>query len=266
MNKLHSLGIFVGTGQCNAKCTHCAGVPLRKHAPKEDGIINEDLIYKTVKKCYSMGARYLSITSSGEPTLSPLAVTKLLKLIYECKKEGIKFSPVNLYTNGIIIGEDDSFCRKYLPLWKNYGLTHIYLTIHNIDEKKNAEVYCVERYPPLERVLSRVHNAGLLIRANLVLSKNTISTFEEFTFTIEHLLGIGVDSISAWPIRTLDDEVDIEMSPPEQEMDKMEEWIKGYENSGNVIRLLGKKNKMIYETGQKLTLFQDNTLSNTWCK
>ena len=49
MSQLNSLSLFVGTGNCNAKCNHCAGIPLRKYSPKKDGTINEDLINKTNK-------------------------------------------------------------------------------------------------------------------------------------------------------------------------------------------------------------------------
>ena len=265
MNTLNSFSLFVGTAKCNGNCNHCAGVPLRKYAPKEDGIIDQDLIYKTIKECYAQGARYLSITSSGEPTLSPLAVTKTLKLIHESEKEGIKFSPINLYSNGIRIGEDKSFCEEYLRLWKDYGLTTVYVTVHDIDEKKNAKIYGIKNYPPLKQVLSRIHDANLLIRANLVLSKKTISTVEEFTHTIEHLIDMGVDHVSAWPIRTLDDKIDLELSPSEEQLDKMNEWIKGNETVRHRIRLLKEKDKAAYQKSQKLTLFPNGIFSNKWC-
>lgn len=262
--KLNSLSLFVGTGQCNGNCAHCAGAPLRKYAPREDGIINEELIYKTIKECYTQGARYLSISSSGEPTLSPIAVTKTLQLVYDCQKESIKFFPINLYSSGIRIGQDPEFCKEYLPRWKNLGLTTIYVTVHDIDEKKNAVIYGVEKYPSLEEVVFRIHDANLLVRANLVLSKRTISTFEEFVSTIEHLKRKGADFISAWPIRNLEDKVDVNLSPPEEELDKMESWVEKH-NQRHKIRLLREKSKIVDQIGQKLTLFPDGTLSNTWC-
>lgn len=262
---LNSLSLFVGTSECNGKCGHCAGVPLRKYAPKEDGIIDEDLIHKTIKTCYEQGARYLSISSSGEPTLSPLAVTKTLKLVYGCRDEGIEFSPINLYSNGIRIGEDKSFCDTYLSPWKSLGLTTIYITVHDIDEKENTKIYGIETYPPLDLVLSRIHDADLLMRANLVLSKRTINTFDKFVSTVEHLKRMSVDYISAWPIRNKEDRVDPNLSPLEEELDKMENWVKENDDSKHSIRLLREKNRILYETSQKLTLFPDGTLSNTWC-
>ena len=265
MNTLRSLSLFVGTGECNANCVHCAGTPLRKYAPKQDGVIDKDLIYKTIKTCYEQGARYLSISSSGEPTLSPLAVTKTLELIHECRGEGLEFSPINLYSNGIRIGKDKGFCDKYLFLWRKLGLTTTYVTVHNVDEKENARIYRIKSYPPLDLVISRIHNAGLRIRANLVLSKRTIATLEDFALTLNHLVNIGVDSVSAWPIRNHQDKIDKKLSPLEQELDKIEAWIEKNLDSESRVRLLREKSKIAYQTGQKLTLFPDGTLSNTWC-
>jgi len=262
---LNSFALFLGTGDCNANCEHCAGVPLRKYAPKKDGIINRDLFYETIVNCYDKGARYLSLSSSGEPTLSPIAVTKTLELVKECEKEGINFSPINLYSNGIRIGEDKKFCDKYLPLWKSYGLTTIYLTVHNIDEKKNAEIYRVKSYPPLERILSRIYDSYLSVRGNIVLSKKTICTHQEFISTVKYLEAIGFDSISAWPVRGMDDKVDSLQAPSEEELDEMEKWINEDKNSKIKIKLLREKDRARYEKGEKLTLFPNGVLSNTWC-
>lgn len=264
MNLINSLSIFIGTGECNANCAHCAGKVHRKYAPTEDGIIDEDLIYKTLKGCYEKGARYLSISSSGEPTLSPLAVTKALKLVYECKKENIEYSPINLYSNGIRIGKDKEFCNAYLSLWKNYGLTTIYATVHDIDENKNAKIYSIDNYPSLEVILSRIHRANLLMRANLVLSKITIDTFEKFVSAVDYLDKIGADFISAWSIRGMDDKLDLSLSPFEIELDKMENWVERNKDSKCKVRLLREKSRILYQTCQKLTLFPDGTLSNTW--
>jgi hypothetical protein len=111
--------------------------------------------------------------------------------------------------------------------------------------------------------VSRIHDADLSMRANLVLSKRTIGTSEEFVHTVGRLRGIGVDYISAWPIRDQDDKVDRRLSPSEEELDKMEDWIE--RNGRNEVRLLREKSKIAYTSGRKLTLFPDGTLSNTWC-
>ncbi|MDD5133283.1 MAG: radical SAM protein [Candidatus Nanoarchaeia archaeon] len=265
MYEVKSLGIFVGQGKCNAHCAHCAGVVHRKYAPKKDGIIDKELIYKTLKYCYSKGARSLSITSSGEPTLSPLAITKALNLVYNLKKENINYTWINLYSNGIRIGEDKEFCKKYLSLWKDSGLKTIYITVHNINEKKNAKLYNIKKYPPLERIVSRIHNENILTRANLVLSKNNIDTSEKFVSFVKDLRKIGFDHISAWSIRNLEDKVDLELSPNKEELDKMEYWIEKNKDPKCRIRLLRENSRILYESGKKLTLFPDGKLTNSWC-
>lgn len=261
---LKSLALLVGSSDCNARCRHCAGVPLRKYAPKEDGFLDEDLFYKTIRDCYSQGARALSVSSSGEPTLSPLTVTRTLEIVHGLREEGIEFSPINLYSNGIRIGEEEDFSDKYLPLWKSLGLSVIYLTVHDVDERENAKIYRVKTYPSLELILTRIHAADLLARANLVLNKETIDTFDKFRSTVEKLREIGFDYISAWPIRNAQDNVDPKLAPSQNELDLMGRWVEE-QSPDHRIRLLGEGNRVVYETGQKLTLFPDGTLSNTWC-
>jgi wyosine [tRNA(Phe)-imidazoG37] synthetase (radical SAM superfamily) len=262
---LKSLSLFIGTGQCNANCAHCAGVPLRKSAPLKDGIVDKDLIYETIKRCHKQGARYLSISSGGEPTLSPLSVTKTLELIYECRRKGIKFSPINLYSNGIRIGQDKNFADKYLAYWKGLGLTAIYVTVHDINEKENARIYRIKKYPSLKLVTFRIHQSGLLVRANLVLNRQTIGSFKKFVSTVESLKKIGVDYISAWPIRDQEDKVDKKLSPSEKELDKIENWLKENQDPKCGIRLLREKSRKVYQNGQKLTLFPDGSLTSSWC-
>jgi len=264
-NSLNSLSVFVGTGECNADCEHCAGKIHRKYAPKKDGIIDYELIYKTLKKCHKLGARSLSISSSGEPTLSPNSVTNLLRLVYECKNENIHYPNINLYSNGIRIGFEDDFCNKYLPLWKKLGLKKIYITLHNIEPEKNAKTYRIKEYPSLNKIISNIHNHNLLIRANLVLSKKTILNLEKFVLTVNHLDNLGVDLISAWGIRDEYDKLDINLSPDRSEMNKMEKWVLENKKLKSKLRLLREKDRNSYKSNKKLTLFPDGTLSNKWC-
>ncbi len=262
-DKLRGLSLFVGTGQCNANCAHCAGKIHRKYAPRQDGILDENLINKILRSSYAKGARSLSISSSGEPTLSPKSVTKALELIDSCRKEGMDYSQINLYTNGIRIGSDLRFCQRHLNHWKQMGLKAMYVTVHNVDEKKNAGLYGIDNYPPLKKVISSIHEFGFLMRANLVLSKRTVHTSKSFISTVSYLRQIGADCISAWPIRNALDQVDLKLAPLEKELDKMQNWI--YANPDCRTRLLREKDRERYTTGEKLTLFPDGRLLNTWC-
>lgn len=258
--KITSLSILVGSRYCNANCKHCAGKIYRKNAPKKD-TVNIKLIEKTLRDSYKHGARYLSISSTGEPTLSPLSITKVLKLANKLKHEGIKFSPINLYSNGIKIGNSKLFSDYYLPLWKSLGLTRLYITIYNLDPEKNAKVYNINSYPEIKKIISRIHSAGLLMRANLILSKKTINTTKQFVQTISALKKLGIDMISAWPIKDKHDNISKTLSPSKKELKKMQNWL--IKNPDKTIKLLLEENNILRT--KKLTLFPDGSLSDRWC-
>lgn len=256
------LGLIIGTGDCNAHCQHCGGIPLRQYAPSKDGIVNIDLIRKTLIDCYKKGARSLSISSSGEPTLSPVSVTSVLNTISNCNE--VYYNPINLYSNGIRIGTNEHFCSACFPLWKQYGLTSVYLTVHSVDEKINAQRFEVEFYPSLLTIIKRIQKANLTARANIMLSKNTISTLEELIQNVEGLQILGINLISIWPIRTLKDELDSgSLSVTKDEMNKIKKWVSNKSKSFPVVLLSGDKSAYLFK--QKLTLFQNGTLSNLWC-
>ncbi|MGV8141828.1 MAG: radical SAM protein [Candidatus Woesearchaeota archaeon] len=264
MKNLDSLALIVGTGRCNAKCKHCAGIPLRKWAAKHDGEMDEKLVYDTLLKCYERGARKLAINSSGEPTLSPITMTKTLQMIKGLEPQEIKFDSIHVYSNGIKIGEDEEFCKQYLPIWRDCGLDTIYVTVHNIDNKKNAQVYGVEKYPPLEKSISRIHDAKMQMRANMVLCKDTTYTCNELVESIKYLSSIGADKISAWPVRDMYDNLDLINAPSLDEMKKMQKWI--LENPKYNARVILEEDRNVYSDGLKLTLFQNGRLSNSWCR
>jgi molybdenum cofactor biosynthesis enzyme MoaA len=227
-------------------------------------VVDEARIEEVLRDCHKRGARYLSLSSSGEPTLSPKSVTRVLEIVHALSDEGVNFSPINLYTNGIRIGNDKKFAERFLPLWRNLGLTTLYVTVHSIDRKKNAQVYGVEKYPELQTIFSRIHSADLKIRANVMLSRMTVCTSLEFVRTISHLETL-VDSISAWPVRGQDDKVDTALAPIEKELGMMKEWVN--QRSGHVcrVRLLWNKSPVTNGDPKKLTLFPNNVLSSTWC-
>jgi molybdenum cofactor biosynthesis enzyme MoaA len=253
---LSSLALFVGTGACNARCSHCAGLIHRRYAPRRDGEVEEDIVRETLASCYARGARSLSLSSSGEPTLSPISVTKVLGIAHNLA--GMAYSPINLYSNGIRIGEDKVFCEQYLPRWRGLGLSTIYVTVHDTDERRNAEVYGVRSYPPFADVIGRIHDAGLTMRANLLLGKTTICTLDSFVASVTRLREIGADSISAWPLRDINDRLDYDSLP--EELPQM--WMWAAENG---VRLLAEESHDMYASGKKLTLFPDGTLSGNWC-
>ena len=170
------------------------------------------------------------------------------------------FISVSLYSNGVRIGTDEAFCQQWLPFWKDLGLDWVKITVHDVNEVRNAKHYGIPEYPPLRMVFSRIHDAGLRVRANLLLSRETIGTCEDFIKNANHLREIGVDSISAWALRGMDDEVDPALSPSTEELDKMELW-------GMTASFIVKisRSREGYLTNQKMTLFQNGVLSSKWC-
>jgi MoaA/NifB/PqqE/SkfB family radical SAM enzyme len=261
MHEVRALGIFVGTGECNAHCPHCAGVPLRKDAPIED---NFHLMHETIKSCYERGARSLTLTSSGEPTLSPLAVTQVLEIV---KELNISFDTINLYTNGIKIGEDEKFCNEYLLRWKRLGLTTFHMTVHDTNSEKNARLYGVASYPPLETVVSRMKKAELAVRANIVLTQGNCNILR---LTAQYLMlkSLGFDGISVWPVRDpLTDEIDASKAPTKEQTDDLEVFHSAYQEFGIPVQFYSEKHHQeVSLRGEKLTLFQNGTLANSWCK
>lgn len=262
--RLKSIGIFTGRGICNAHCKHCAGIIHRKFSPLIDGYINPDLEY-ILKDCFEKGARSLSISGSGEPTLSPLSISNTLQLIHKLSSEGYAYTKIHLYSNGIVIGNDEKYCDTFLPQWKDFGLDTIYLTIHNTNELENAKVYNIDVYPSLKTIINRIHKYGLLVRANLVLGKNTISTPNKFFSTVTDLLELEIDSISAWQLRdTKTDTLDLTHSLSENELEIISNWLnkKQYPN----VKLITENIHNESYQEDKLTLFPDGSLSSNWCK
>jgi len=260
---LKSLSLFVGSSRCNGNCKHCAGIVHRKYSPLEDGEVDLKLIEKTIRNCYLQGARSLSISSSGEPTLSPISLTKVFELLKKLNGKGIIFDQINLYSNGIRLGEDEDFCLKYLPLWKDCGLKTIYITVHNTNEEKNAKIYGIKKYPSLSLILSRIHEAGLFVRSNIVLSKNNIGTFIDFKNLVLELEKLGFDKISAWSIKDENDKLDKVLAPESSELTLIEKWV--FDEEKNYITIHREQDQLLYKENKKLTLFPDGTLSNTWC-
>ncbi|MBU1975157.1 MAG: radical SAM protein [Nanoarchaeota archaeon] len=254
--RLQNIALFVGTGKCNANCAHCAGSIHRENMPKEDRVINEELFYNTLKYAYERGARSLSLTSGGEPTLAPNSVTKTLDIA-----KNFDFRKIKLYTNGIRIGRSIEFSGTYLPLWQSKGLTDVYWTVHSISEEKNAQVFGIKSYPSLELIVSRIYKAHLKVRANIVLSRGNISDLERFKEIVNSLKGYGVDNIAGWPVRDEKDEYDILNAPSMSEIQEMREWAK----NDRTIQVQTEEHHELYKNKKKLGLFPDGSLSNSWC-
>ena len=145
IEKIYSVSALVGTGVCNGACDFCAGAYLRPQARINSYYSRDNNIYwKNYEAAIKLSARYggwsLSLTSSGEPTCDPEDVTTALNIYHECANQGAFFPNVNLFSNGILLADDD-FCAKWLPLWRKLGLTNIAISIHSPVESEQAKAY-----------------------------------------------------------------------------------------------------------------------------
>lgn len=206
IEKIYSVSVLVGTNACNGKCKFCAATELRKDAPQKDGIVTPNL-ESALRLSSKYGGWSLSITSSGEPTLSPESVTNTLALYDKLKSDGVSFPFINLFTNGIKIGKDKIFSEYYLPKWKKFGLTSIAVSVHSINRKEQAAAYGLEEheYPEWHEIFWAIKHAGLVPRITLLLRKGAIDTPEKFKQAVDFFTVMQkINMITTWEIANAD--------------------------------------------------------------
>jgi MoaA/NifB/PqqE/SkfB family radical SAM enzyme len=197
IEKIYSVSALVGTGKCNANCPFCAGKGLRS------GHIHELQYHRGLESAIKLSARYggwsLSLTSGGEPTCEPDAVTAALETYHKCASQGAYFPSVVLFTNGILCG-DDEFCSKYFPLWQSLGLTGIAVSVHDSDEKKQADIYGIAKYPNFCDIFNNIYKYGLGPRCTVLLRKGGIEDAPSYVKAINRLFVVGFNNITSWPV------------------------------------------------------------------
>lgn len=197
IRNIYSVSVVVGSSKCNAKCSFCGGVPHRGDANEEDSETyeNEVGLRTALRLAKQHGAWAISLTGSGEPTVSPKQVSRVLQIVQE---EG-PFPMVQLFTNGIRIGYEPEFVSQ-LQDWKELGLTTICMSIHDFD---SSCVYGVPTPNPKE-IVQRVKEAGLYTRATLVLHNGHIDTKSKYAKMIEFLSDCGCDMVTSWCVVNTD--------------------------------------------------------------
>ena len=222
IEKIYSVSALVGSKACNGNCSFCAAKDLKKDAPENNKMPC------TFKSALKLSARYggwsLSLTSSGEPTCSPEAVTNALKDYQEVAQEGAYFPNVNLFTNGILFGNDE-FCKKYLPAWKKLGLTAVAVSIHELTEKGQAKIYGLKEYPRFTKIFNNIRKYDLQGRATVLLRKGGIDNPSTYQASIEMLRNAGVENITSWPIGNPDNSRN-EYTPSRWNLLKIRLWLR----------------------------------------
>ncbi len=204
IERIYSVSAVIGSGKCNGKCPACAGAYLRPQARAHK--YDAEKYWKNYKAAIRLSARYggwsLSLTSSGEPTCDPDDVTEALRAYQECARGGAYFPNVNLFTNGILLGDDD-FCARYLPIWKEAGLTNIAVSIYSEDHAKQSATYglSTDEYPNYQKIFDNIRSYGIGVRCTVLLMRGLVEDAETYRRAVTTLIDTyDIDNITSWPI------------------------------------------------------------------
>ena len=279
IEKIYSVSALVGSGACNGNCEFCSGKYLRPQAS------DNPLYWKNYEAAIKLSARYggwsLSLTSSGEPTCDPEAVTKALEIYQKCAREGAYFPNVNLFTNGILFG-NAGFCEQLLPLWKKLGLTNVAVSIHSTDVAKQAAAYRLSRYPDFNVIFENIRKHGVGLRCTLLLRRGEVDNATRYQAAIETLINSHqVDNITSWPVSKPDGTRN-EFTPSRLGMLSIRLWLRRhtklchghvwgggvYDYQGNILRLTDyvTKHDPSKDFVRQLVVFQDGTVAYSWIR
>lgn len=278
IEKIYSVSALVGDGTCNANCGFCAGKYLRSQA-------GENKLYdKNLEAAIKLSARYggwsLSLTSSGEATCDPDALTHALKIYQKCAQQGAYFPNVNLFTNGILFG-NEKFCERYLDTWKELGLNNIAVSIHSAVEKEQAAVYGIKNYPALEKIISNVEKHGLGVRGTLLLRKGGVDNSQKYEEAVKILIRKGIDNITSWPVGNPDG-TRTEYTPSQLGLWGIQWWLHSnaikchghdwgggvFDYKGNILRYTDyvTRHDPKKDFVRQLVVFQDGTVAYSWIR
>lgn len=278
---IDGISILVGTARCNANCRECAGRQHRKSAPQKDGELDIARLKQVLEFCHARNCHYVTLTGCGEPTLSPVSLTMALETIRQFapaegearsprwskseagqgRLDGISFNPVNLYTNGIRIGTDAQFCDKFLPHWQQLGLTSVYVSTYSDNLALNADAFRVKAYPPFGIIFTRLKEYGLRVRVSVILKNGYTDTPDKFQALSERFLRLGVDNVTAWPLKDEDGFIS-PLAPSPSVLAAINEYAR---TSNGRIRVLLGDSRTKESLVRKIALFQNGEISDVWC-
>lgn len=280
IEKVYSVSALVGSGACNGQCAFCAGSYLRPQA-EEDNPLYWKNYEAAIKLCARYGGWSLSLTSSGEPTCSPGAVTKALEIYKKCADQGAYFPNVNLFTNGILFARD-SFCKEWLPRWRELGLTNVAVSIHSVNQDEQAAAYGLKQYPDFRKIFDTIRKYGVGVRGTLLLRRDGVDTAVRYEHAVKTLVNdYGVDNITSWPIGNPDGTRN-EYTPSRLGILAIRWWLKRntvlchghvwgggvYDYNGAILRLTDyvTKHDPHKDFVRQLVVFQDGTVAYSWVK
>lgn len=277
---IYSVSAIVGNGACNGNCAFCAGKYLRPQAKRIDVGQYEKNLEAAIKLSARYGGWSLSLTSSGEPTCDPDAVTAALKVYKKCADQGAYFPNVNLFTNGILFA-DDNFAGFYLPLWKSLGLTNVAISVHSVDPQKQAAAYGLKKYPDFCRLFNNIRKYGVGVRCTLLLRKGDVDTAARYEEAVQSLHDQGCGNITSWPVGNPDGTRN-EFTPSRYGLWRIRRWLHKnailchghawgggvYDWNGDILRLTDyvTKHDPNKDYVRQLVVFQDGMVAYSWIR
>lgn len=205
IEKIYSVSALVGSGECNGNCSFCSGQYLRKQAWEcVNSPTRYHLYLRNLEAAIKLSAGYrgwsLSLTSSGEPTCSPLYLTRALDVYKKCADQGRSFPNVNLFTNGLNFA-DPQFCSEWLPLWSRQGLNNVAISVHSVDHERQMRAYGRKGRYEFVKIRENIERHGLGVRATLLLHKGEADNGERYGRAIDTLIDdYGYRNITSWPV------------------------------------------------------------------
>lgn len=280
IEKIYSVSALVGKGACNGNCAFCAGKYLRPEAKTADPNFLKNL-ESAIKLSARHGGWSLSLTGSGEPTMSPEDVTEALRVYAKCANQGAYFPNVNLFTNGILLG-DARFCDTWLPEWRALGLTNVALSIHSVNRAKQARAYGLDDYPEFTEVVKNVRKHGIGIRGTLLLRKGEVDNALAYERSVRYLIEwCDITNITSWATGEPDGSPNA-FTPSEEGMNDIRAWLTRYtklchghvwgggvfDYDGSILRLTDYVTKHDPEKDfvRQLVVFQDGTVAYSWIR
>jgi len=224
IDKIYSVSAVIGDGSCNANCSFCAGKALGRGQRDIDlHLRNMRNLEFAIKLSARHGGWSLSLTSAGEPTCDPEAITEALTIAKKCADEGAFLPNVNVFTNGILLGDKD-YCAKWLPLWKSLGLTNFAISVHDYCDAGQGLVYGVKNYPLFKEIYNNISAHGIGVRATVLLRKGGIDTPDRYVRAIESLRECGFENITSWPVGNPDGSRN-QYTPSRIQLFRIKRWI-----------------------------------------
>ena len=293
IEKIYSVSAVIGNGACNGKCEFCAGKYLRPQA--SDSPLYWKNYASAIKLCARYGGWSLSLTSSGEPTVDPRSVTKALEVYSECAAQGAYLPNVNLFSNGILLG-NAAYCDEWLPKWRALGLTNVAISVHSVDRWRQGAAYglnstepCIfvppnsieYRYPAFEDIFANVRKHGIGVRTTLLLRKGEVDGWRTYKDSVDALVRLGSDNITSWPVGAPDGSR-TEYTPSRWGLASIRLWLKThaklchghvwgggvYDYNGAILRMTDyvAKHDPNQDFVRQLVVFQDGVVAYSWIR